>query len=1228
MEITMNTVFDTLFATNLNHRLWKYAVIVSITDPITGLTNWYVKDGDTRCNTREEALDYAASQTVGKIRGLLTEDMILGVWDMTDDAILRDKQFDPTQTEENYRKGYDNEIRHLMPLPRRRQTNFRGQQSLELHPITKEILEEPNWLKLLKFLWDTKHREILNGGVALDLLKYVARDYLIESFDKVKTASKFLLAAATGSGKETSTLALLIHSHDVKNYNIKTVNVAVATIPSTISELMNELATVSGMEIPGYGFINYERIKIYIMRQWYNAYKADCSAVARSMISTRATIIDSVEDIPSIHQVGVVPVLFGSYHDLAQKSGEKLNVRYAGLDKRIGTLVIGEAHQMLSTADNKMWKNLNSTFGKKCFKLFVTGTPYDFIYGSVAAEFFGVEERALFTRNDLYRDKRTNIKSHFCDYPDFNYYGIDVADIVARLKEDPNWKDDSEGFTYSKLFNYNPESKKFTYEKTILWLFKRMFGSNAFDENGDPLSIYNAPELCEKAKQHIMVALPVGNKNASAEVYINALKSVLIKHGAFEGEIFDAYEDGLGDRKDDIANAQGRTITLTCIKDCTGSNIPQLGSFVFLRNIGDSVKFFEQATGRVGRKFPGKINCGVFIGDLEAAMNLMVTIEEKISFERGNDFSTREIIEDVIGNYNFFSGRGGSWKKMDIPDFASILEEFNARGNYGINQCTVITSAEEGFDLLFNNTVSKENKKVDLTSNGNNGAKNKGNHIFEQLGLPFDGKKNPDENWQNMKLSFVAKCRFLAFIYDTKTVAQCVSLVEQAVENNNKEILNIIGKGVEWFPRVMQDKQIDIRYTNRWIQKFNDRKSDFKTLFEMLADPIHKNENDFVAEPNDVLKDVASKALDKLKKKQGVSLLDPCGGRGGFIVYIIKIADEHGIDINPKNVYYNDIDPLMVTFFKAVNANLGLGIPEVNITCGDFNNDNFRNKEYKNMNFSAITLNPPYKGKAALHQQFFNKCYDLLEDDGVMGCIQPATTYFNKKENQKSPVETMISIVKSNKCSVTIVGPEVFENAVIRNDLSITILNKTPSTKNLIESIKYKNGTEFSNVELEDITMTQINPVVYRSIRVKYENFISKFGCLEDKVSKDTTKLKAPLAKIRGNAPSDTDFYTFIPKKESMANTKVANDYYNDFGILAKSHIEIENIYNYLESYVARFGLAILKFSQNTLNKEFNSVPLVEFDKTYTDDELYKMIGLTNNEVDSIKKVIVNYYGR
>ena len=1207
---------DSLFATNANYRLWKYGVIVSDTNG-----NYYVKDGDTRCNTKDEAIDYAAMETIGKTRGLMVEEDILGVWDMTSHAKTLGK--DPA-VDVDASRGYDDDIRPLMPLPRRLIKNFRGQNSLELHPIPKEMLTDPNWRSLLAFMWNIKHQEILNGGIPLDLTKYMARDYLVESFDKVKSATKFLLAAATGAGKETSTLALLVHLHDVKKYNTKTLNVAVATIPSTVSELMNELATVSGMEVDGYGFIDYSRIKIYIIRQWYNAYKADCSNFAKSMMSARATIVDSVSDIPTTHAPGVVPVLFGSYHDLAQKSGDKLSSRYKGLEKRIGTLSIGEAHQMLSTADNKMWKNLESAFGKKCFKLFVTGTPYDFIYGSVAAEFFSVEERALFTRNDLYRDKRTNPKSDFLLYPNFNYYGIDVADIVANLKEDPNWKDDAEGFTYSKLLNYNAEAKKFTYEKTILWLFKRMFGSSAFDENGDPLSIYNAPELCEKAKQHIMVALPVGSKSASAKVYIGALKALLIKHGTFEGEIFEVYEDDLGTRKDDISTAQSRTLTLTCIKDCTGANIPELGSFVFLRNIGDSVKFFEQATGRVGRKFPGKTNCGVFIGDLDAAMNLMVSIEEKISFERGNDFSTREIIEDVIGNYNFFSGRGGSWKKMDLPDFATILEELNARGNYGINQCTVLTSAAEGFDLLFNNQTSKENKKVDLTSNGNKGAKNNGNRTFEQLGLPFDGNKNPDQNWQNMKLSFVAKCRFLAFIYDTRTVPQCVVLVEQAIKDKNKEILDVIGKGAEWFPKVMQEGQIDIRYTNRWIQKFNDRKGNFENLFEMLADPIHKNENDFVAEPNRVLRRLADKVLSKLAKKQKVSVLDPCGGRGGFIVYLIKIAEERGIAIDPKNVYYNDIDPLMVAFFKAVNTNIGFGIPVSNITCGNFNDDQFREKTYKNMKFSTITINPPYNGKAALHQQFFNKCYDLLEDGGVMAAIQPATTYFNKKTNQKDAVDVMQGIIKTNPCEVEIENPEIFENAGIQNDLSITYLTKSKKTNSTIDKITYKNGKTYNNVPLEDISMTQVDPIIYAGIRTKYENYINANGNLEDKISKVDGVLKASLGKIRGTRPTDDDFYTFIPLRENRTDYGASTS--STFGVKIDSDTEVDFVYHYLESYVARFGLALLKFSQNTANKEFALVPLVTFDKKYEDAELCALLGLTNTEFLEIKKVIVQLY--
>lgn len=1226
MQATLENTQTSLFATNANYRLWVYAVLVVIYNPKTGGKKWVVKFGDTRQNTYEDAHRYATTdgKTVGKLQGLVGGDIfVLTVEDVTDVAISLHPAYDPTLTEETYRKGFDGRMRPFMPGKRGMIVNEDGGRSLELHVMDDE--DGTLTYERCEYLWKTAIAKYKNGGAEIEKEVYESRPYLLESFAKTsgsQTIYKHLLAAATGAGKETSTLALLIHIHDQKQYNNTKINVSVATIPSTTSELFNELATVAGMNVGDYGFVDFSRIKPYITEQWYKGYEKDCSEPARDYIRKTATIVKTVADISETHEDGVVPVLFGSFHDLALKSN-KIDQRYAGLDKRIGTLAIGEAHQMLSNSDNKMWKSLNTMFGKKCFKLFITGTPYDFIYGNAAAEFFGVDQRALFTRNDLYKDKRTNPFSHYLDYPDFNFYGINVQDVVEQLKKDYRWEDDENGFTFNKLFTYDPEKKQFVYEKTVLWLFKRMFGMDAFSENGDPLSIYNAPGLCDVAKRHGMIALPVGNKNASAAVYINALKNLLVEHGIFPGEVFDAYDDDLGDRKDDIANAKGMTLTLTCNKDCTGANIPQLGYFVFMRKLGDSVKFFEQATGRVGRKYAGKINCGVFLADIENSMNVMLTIEEKISAERDEDFSVREMIEELLANYNFFTGRNGEWEALDPIDFAATLEELNAKGNYGINQCLRNTDPDEGFDLFFANTTNSENKRIDINSNGNAGAKNSNrNAVMEQMGLPFDKNASFKQNWINAKLTFVSKCRWLAFLKDAKTVKECVTIIETALEKNDKETLSIVGKGVEWFPKLMTDEHIDVRYTNHWIQKFNDNRTNFENLLEMLADPIHKTDT-FVAEPNRLLKRIINKMILKLKKKKDVSFIDPCGGRGGFIIYFLKLVKENNVDIDLNNVYYNDIDTNMASFFRQVNKEYNLGISEKNIT-----SENFLTMEF-NMKFSAGAINPPYEGKARTHQKFFNKLYELIEDDGVMASLQPATTYFNKKNTHLSEpvIKEMTDIIKNNTCEVEIENPEIFDNAGIQNDLSVTYVVKDKNNTGVVDKITYKDTNIYTDVPLEDISQTVIDPVLYASIRSKYEAYCAANGNLEDVISKQIKDLKAALPKIRGTRPTDDDFYTFIPKVE-----KDFLNYYNaktsDFGVMIDTERDKDNVYDYLRSYVARFGLALLKFSQNTANKEFAMVPLVDFKTKHTDQSLFNMLGLTTQEIDAIKKVICNYYVR
>ena len=148
--------------------------------------------------------------------------------------------------------------------------------------------------------------------------------------------------------------------------------------------------------------------------------------------------------------------------------------------------------------------------------------------------------------------------------------------------------------------------------------------------------------------------------------------------------------------------------------------------------------------------------------------------------------------------------------------------------------------------------------------------------------------------------------------------------------------------------------------------------------------------------------------------------------------------------------------------------------------------------------------------------------------------------------------------------------------------------------------------------------------MTYATIRGKYEKYVATYGSLEDKISKTEGITKAVLGKIRGTRPTDDDFYTFIPLRGNRAGYGVSKD--STFGIKVSSKKEADFVYDYLESYIARFGLALLKFSQNTANKEFALVPLVKFDQNYTDADLAKMLKLTKAEMEEIKKVIVPLY--
>lgn len=272
-----------------------------------------------------------------------------------------------------------------------------------------------------------------------------------------------------------------------------------------------------------------------------------------------------------------------------------------------------------------------------------------------------------------------------------------------------------------------------------------------------------------------------------------------------------------------------------------------------------------------------------------------------------------------------------------------------------------------------------------------------------------------------------------------------------------------------------------------------------------------------------------------------------------------------------------------------------------------------------------IFANPPYSG--SLHQTIFNKCIKVLKPDGQMTIIQPATTIQNKRaQTRGTPPKQMQNNLGKYYSEIIIEDGTVFKDALISTDLTITTIKMGKPTSSNIDKLTNKNGTVYTDVALEDISMCQMPPALFKSIRDKYEEYITVHGSLKDISVLDKLnpqKHYISIARIRGHRGPDglkDDFYTHF----AFANTKNKDNISLGLECVLS---EEENIYSYLTTYVARFALALLKFNTDT---QLRLVPLIKFSEMVTDEELFEMLNITDEEQDAIKEVIPywNHYGK
>lgn len=344
--------------------------------------------------------------------------------------------------------------------------------------------------------------------------------------------------------------------------------------------------------------------------------------------------------------------------------------------------------------------------------------------------------------------------------------------------------------------------------------------------------------------------------------------------------------------------------------------------------------------------------------------------------------------------------------------------------------------------------------------------------------------------------------------------------------------------------------------------------------------------------------------------------IDPACGKGSMLLAKIKRLIENGCSVKKavSLIHGVDIEQSQVDHAR-INIQRATGY-RPDIEC-----DNSLIRKF-DMEFDGFIVNPPYKGQAMLHQQFFNLGVDLVKENGQVVCLQPATVYFNKKEETDKHSQKMRNNINRHEVVTEMVKPDIFENAKNRNDISITTLTKRNADSE-IKRISYRSGITYQNLKLEDVNRTEIEPKLYRSIVKKYKALVSKNGCIYDITSKEKAVSKAQLASMRGNGGGD-DWYTFIPSNKKYWTTESKE---GEWGVVANSHQEALNIYNYFTTNFARFGLSIYKFSADMHGGAMNGVPIVDFSKTYNNEELYDMLDLKQEERDAINNALPDYHG-
>lgn len=198
-------------------------------------------------------------------------------------------------------------------------------------------------------------------------------------------------------------------------------------------------------------------------------------------------------------------------------------------------------------------------------------------------------------------------------------------------------------------------------------------------------------------------------------------------------------------------------------------------------------------------------------------------------------------------------------------------------------------------------------------------------------------------------------------------------------------------------------------------------------------------------------------------------------------------------------------------------------------------------------------------------------------------------------------------------------------NIFIRNGFALTILDKINSISNdesLMQHVSPRKpfglSTDFSkSEEFHSSPKGLLDPLPCYSKNLEI-GFVEKENITTHKEWINSWKIITSRANNIGTELNDDNLNTIIGKPG-----EICTETYLLIGAdLKLDKLKAKNLSIYLHTKFARFCHSLAKSSQDATAKTYRFVPMQDFSKPWTDEELYKKYDLTNEEIAFIESMI------